>query len=61
MNLLKGVDYSMPLNTNTHTQRNVILTNAVDSKIIRLAEDNHRSISAQIAYMVEQQLKEDPK
>lgn len=48
----------MPLNIKTHTQRNVILTKEVDSKIIKLAEDNHRSISSQIAYMVEQYLKE---
>jgi hypothetical protein len=60
MNLLKGVDI-VPLNTVTHTQRNVILTKDMDSKIIQLASENERSISAQIVYMLKQQLKEDSK
>ncbi len=51
----------MPVNPEKYTQRNVIFTKEVDSKIKQLAGDNHRSISAQIAYMVEQQLKEDSK
>jgi hypothetical protein len=57
---VKGVD-SMALNKNTHTPQTVILTNEVNAKIIQLAKDNHRSVSAQIAYMIEQQLKEDSK
>ena len=48
----------MPLNTGTHTQRNVILTKDLDAKIIQLAAENERSISAQIVYMLKQQLKE---
>jgi hypothetical protein len=51
----------VPLNTVTHTQRNVILTKDLDSKIIHLASENERSISAQIVYMLKQQLKEDSK
>lgn len=51
----------MPLNTETHTQRNVILTKELDKQIIKLAADNERSISAQIVYMLKQQLKEDSK
>lgn len=58
--LLKGDDF-MPLNPDTHTQRNVILTKELDAKITQLASENERSISAQIVYMLKQQLKEDSK
>lgn len=51
----------MPLNPDTHTQRNVILTKELDAKITQLASENERSISAQIVYMLKQQLKEDSK
>ena len=47
----------MALNKDTHVQRNVILTKELDKKINDDANNNHRSISGQIAYILEQYYK----
>ena len=47
----------MAINKDTHTARNVIFPNDLDKIVVRLAKENHRSISSQIVYIVEQQLK----
>ncbi|MED1125388.1 ribbon-helix-helix domain-containing protein [Bacillus atrophaeus] len=51
----------MPINRDTHTTAQTVLTKEVYDKLQKEAKKNKRSVSAQIAYMVEQSLdaKED--
>jgi hypothetical protein len=56
---LEGVD--SVINKDTHTSQTAILPNDVNKKIVQLATENERSVSAQIVYMLKQQLKEDSK
>jgi hypothetical protein len=58
--LMKGVDF-MPLNADTHKGVPVNCPLDLYEQIKTLAKNNERSISAQIIYMVRQQLKEDSK
>lgn len=46
----------MPINKDTHTTAQTVLTNEVYKKVQKEADKNKRSVSAQIAYMVEQSL-----
>jgi hypothetical protein len=48
----------MALNKDTHIQRNVIVTKDIDKKINDDANSNHRSLSGQIAYILEQYYKD---
>jgi hypothetical protein len=57
---MKGVDF-VALNRDTHTSQTAILPNDVNKVVVQLAKDNERSVSAQIVYMLKQQLKEDSK
>jgi hypothetical protein len=58
--LMKGVDF-MPLNTDTHKGVPVNCPLDLYEQIKSLAKSNERSISAQIIYMLKQQLKKDSK
>jgi hypothetical protein len=51
----------MPLNTDTHKCVSLSFPLDLYEQMKVLAKSNERSISAQIIYMVRQQLKEDPK
>jgi hypothetical protein len=56
----KGVDF-MPINSDIQVSASVVLDKPVYEQIKALAKQNKRSASAQMAYMLEQQLKEDSK
>lgn len=49
----------MAINRKTHVNASSILTIETYEKIKRLAQKNKRSISSQIAYMLEQALKKE--
>jgi hypothetical protein len=55
-NLLNGGD-PMPINKDKNLAHNVVFKLAVAAEIQKLAEENNRSFSAQVAYMCEQYLK----
>lgn len=47
----------MPLNKEKNIAKNIVFTLEIAREIQGLAEENHRSFSAQVAYMCEQYLK----
>lgn len=47
----------MPLNKDKNIAKNIVFTLDIASEIQKLADENHRSYSAQVAYMCEQYLK----
>lgn len=51
----------MSINNETHVSKTVILPRDIDFKVEQLSKENNRSLSAQIVYMLKQQLKEDSK
>lgn len=51
----------MAINSETHVSASAILTKETYQKIKDLAKKNKRSISAQIAFMIEESLEKDGK
>lgn len=51
----------MSINNDTHISKTVIFPRDVAEQVEQLAQDNDRSLSSQIVYMIKQQLKEDSK
>ena len=49
----------MPINPDIQVSASVVLDKPVYEQIKTIAKKNKRSASAQMAYMIEQQLKED--
>jgi hypothetical protein len=48
----------MPMNPDTHSMIGVVVPNEIKEQVKKLAESEKRSMSAQIAYLLEQYLKE---
>lgn len=49
---------TLAINKDTQVQRNVILSKELDKKLNDDAANNHRSISGQIAYILDQYYKD---
>jgi hypothetical protein len=49
---------TLAINKDTQVQRNVILSKELDKKLNDDANNNHRSISGQIAYILDQYYKD---
>jgi hypothetical protein len=51
----------MPINKDTHVTAQTVLTTQVHDKIKELAKENKRSVSSQIAFMLEENLERKEK
>lgn len=49
----------MPMNPQTHTMVNVVMTHEMKELLKVLADKDHRSMSAEIVYILEKYLKEN--
>lgn len=47
----------MPINKDKNTLKNIVISKEIAEEIQKMADEEHRSFSSQVAYMLEQYLK----